>query len=637
MRTPDLFVGYGKRLSVLVLLMAMSVLLLSGCGEKAGVASDSSKSEQSQACITCHRNAVSPVTGKPIAEEWKLSRHNTSNGAGCGDCHEPEVGHPSDCNLCHGGLPPTASNRVSKNPDEDQKCKKCHGVSGVFPRGTRRDHYGGTNASAAFGGYTAAYVSTNYIGNCRKCHNPHDPSSAIEYNRAWARSGHGNVAAGSRTARDFKLYGTNQTAALAYSNYPRVTSTDSAVIAAGGTPVCVRCHTTTGYINFVESGFQSLRPFGSSLDKSKEVTGCDACHSGYGFSLRKVGRVKIYFNFSSMVSHAVIRDNVIEYPDLGASNLCVPCHAGRGLGGDIKKLSGTGVDFSMIDSPGAHDFSGAGLLTATSGYEFAGKNYTTGAGAITGHDTAGRGSGKGPCITCHMNKNSAPDSHTFKPVVHDAMRFDLYTANRTWSQVYSVSSNSPASLKVASLTSRSCNTSGCHAGLDVAKMNSDKEGYISALAALNQWVRLVRNVPVDASAACADSINPPRRLTKWNYPGSVGQDLMGAAFNLSLLNNEPGAYVHNPLYAKRLVYDSIAYLMLAESQTDVASAIGFLVGNTKLCYLLKSGKVAGSAICSDYNANSVAITPHQANAAIGWLYGSIPVAPSDRIKRPGDN
>lgn len=635
MRTPETFVRDGKRFSVLALLMVAVAALLSGCGEKAGVASGSSKSEQSLSCITCHRNVISPETGKQIVEEWKLSRHNTSNGAGCGDCHEPEVGHPSGCNLCHGGLPPAASDRVSKNPDEDQKCKKCHGASGVFPRGTRRAHYGETSAPAAFGGYTAAYVSTNYIGKCRKCHNPHDPSSVIEYNREWARSGHGNVAAGSRTARDFKLYGTSLTAARAYSNYPRITSTDAAVIAAGGTPVCVRCHTTTGYVNFVESGFQNLGAFGNSLDKSKEVTGCDACHTGYGFTQRKVGRVKIYFNFSSMVSHAVIRDNVIEYPDLGVSNLCVPCHAGRGLGGDIKKLAGAGADFSRIDSPGAHDFSGAGLLTATSGYEFAGKNYTTGAGAITGHDTTGLGSGKGPCITCHMNKNSAADSHTFKPVVHAATRFDLYTANRTWSQVYSVSSNSPASLKVAALTSRSCNVSGCHAGLDVAKMNSDKEGYISALAALNQWVRLVRNVPVNAAVACVDSTNPPRLLTKWNYVDSDGQFLMGATFNLSLLNNEPGGYVHNPLYAKRLVYDSIAYLMQAESQVDVASAIEWLIGNTKLYYSLKSGKTAGSAVCSDYNSNSVAITRKQAEAAIGWLYGS--VAPVDRSKRPGDN
>jgi hypothetical protein len=39
-------------------------------------------------------------------------------------------------------------------------------------------------------------------------------------------------------------------------------------------------------------------------------------------------------------------------------------------------------------------------------------------------------------------------------------------------------------------------------------------------------------------------------------PGT-GQNNMGAAYNFNLLEHDPGAYVHNRMYTKRLIYDSI--------------------------------------------------------------------------------
>lgn len=639
-------------LTIIMLLMAC---ILYGCGEKTVAGPTSTKAEQSQACIDCHQSVVSPVTGKIIVEEWKLSHHNTSNGAGCADCHEPEQGHPTGCNLCHGGTPAGSLTHVSRNPDEDKKCAKCHGSeSGLFPKGTRREHYGDLNAAVRYVGferYTASYVSTNYIGKCRKCHNPHDPTSNIEYNRAWAKSGHGDVAAGARTRYDFKLRGTSE-----------------AVNTTVGT-VCVRCHTTTGFVNFVESKFTDVKPFGTAADKTKEVTGCDACHSGYNFKFRTVGAVKIYYNFSGVTrvstgnpgGHAIIKNNSITFPDLGTSNVCIPCHAGRGVGSQIKTLSANGIDFTKTTSPSAHDFSGASLLTAKSGYEFAGKEYVTGVGANTGHDAVGLSSGKGPCVTCHMNKATKSDSHTFKPVVHgDA--FPLYTSNRTWSQVYSVSSSIPAALTITSLTSQSCNTGGCHTSLSATDLTSDKEGYISALAVLNKWARLVRYVPAipqsplgSYNAITKKYPNPARLTDDWTYlndptdiNSNTGPDLMGVAFNLSMLNNEPGAYVHNPLYAKRLVYDSIFFLSTRATnpilgakqyptvqQFNVADAIYYLTATTA-----RTLETTVPASTTNPTSEVIAtITPHQADAAIKWLYGKarLDLSASDKLKRPGDN
>jgi hypothetical protein len=38
---------------------------------------------------------------------------------------------------------------------------------------------------------------------------------------------------------------------------------------------------------------------------------------------------------------------------------------------------------------------------------------------------------------------------------------------------------------------------------------------------------------------------------------TTGRHNMGAAFNMNLLEHDPGAYVHNRMYAKRLLYDAI--------------------------------------------------------------------------------
>ena len=629
----------------LPLAAALSLLLLSllGCGEKTVVASGSTKIEQSQACIDCHQSVVNPVTGKVIVEEWKLSHHNTSNGAGCADCHDPEPGHPTGCNLCHGGTPPGSFTHVSNNPDRDLKCYKCHdSTNGLFPTGTRQHHFAKTAAdypvtTPAFSRYSASYVSLNYIGNCRKCHNPHNPTSDIGYNRTWADSGHGRINDGARRS-DFKSRGTDLTADVA-------TTSQS---------VCVRCHTTTGFLNFVNSNFLNVQAFGSG-DNTRELTGCDACHSDYSFKLRAVPQVKIYYNFSGATipnatnpgGHAIITKNGVTYPNLGSSNMCIPCHAGRAVGSQIKLLGALGVDFTKIGSPSAHDLSGTSIVTAKGGYEFSGKEYV--AGDTTGHGSTGLsgGTGKGPCITCHLNKAVKSDSHTFLPVVHDVVQFDLYTTNRTFSQVYSITTNYlPATLKISSLTSLSCNTSSCHAvPLTKDDLNNDKEGYISALAVLNKWRRLVLNVPVNPQLAFNATTNKARSTTQWDFLGAgTGPDLMGAAYNLSSLNFEPGAYTHNPLYAKRLIYDSIFFLSTKATnpvlginqyptaqQFNVADAIYYLTFTTA-----RTLETVNSVQNSEARA---IITTHQADAAITWLYGKpwSSLTPSDKLKRPGDN
>jgi predicted CXXCH cytochrome family protein len=657
----------------------VGLVLLAGCGGGGGSSPGATKNTMadSQQCIGCHEgtNWKTPGTGLSIVTEWTASTHNTKNGAGCKDCHGNAHLHPASCNRCH-SVGSVASNPLL-NPDASGMCTNCHAK--VNPRSGTLDGFntlsysdvniptGSTTAYTHFStGRHGNYVSTNYINNCRKCHNPHDTSFGKTQRKDWAQSGHGSTVSGYVTnATDFKARGSIVTADKNMG------------------PFCVRCHTSTGYVNFVTSNFMNVQalpdldgvrnnypalPRTIYLDTSREAINCNVCHSddgrtndesAYSGKIRQLGAPNVYFNFSAVTKTSTKIITNVQYQNHYSSNICFPCHAGRGVGSLIKALSSLGNDFTSVTSPGAHDFSGAGILTANVGYEFDGKVYTA-----STHDTIGSGTGKGPCITCHMNK--ASETHSFLPVNHDSAPFPLYTTNRTWAQVFSVTATSPAAFKIAALTSLSCNTSGCHSTRSAADLNTAKEGYISALAALNKWQRLVRNVPTNPQStigvpsynATRDSLTYPnaaRSSTNWTYLGTgTGPDLMGAAFNHSMLINEPGAYVHNSLYARRIVYDSIYFLCTkatdpvlnakpypTNQQLNVADAIFYLTTTT--ARTLETGPVyTGTGSTAKTKATTTievraTIPTQQALNAIQWLYGKpyTNLTAAEKLIRPG--
>ena len=109
------------------------------------------------------------VAGALIGNEWLASAHNLRNAAACADCHEPDAQHPNQCYTCHGGT------AVTKNPDLAGKCAKCHGPSKPSDAmmALAPQHYGYSTASALPAARRASYVSGQYQGRCRACHNPH--------------------------------------------------------------------------------------------------------------------------------------------------------------------------------------------------------------------------------------------------------------------------------------------------------------------------------------------------------------------------------------------------------------------------------------------------------------------------------
>ena len=51
---------------------------------------------------------------------------------------------------------------------------------------------------------------------------------------------------------------------------------------------------------------------------------------------------------------------------------------------------------------------------------------------------------------------------------------------------------------------------------------------------------------------------------------------MGAAFNYETLRGDPGAYAHNSVYVRRLMYDSIDWLNDGVMNQDVKAAFDYL-------------------------------------------------------------
>jgi hypothetical protein len=528
----------------LLLPFALLVLLiasLAGCGSgNSGSQTALSSMAASESCIRCHltKNNISKVTGSNIVDEWTLSAHNTTNGASCIDCHGSGNGHPNSCGGCHGGSSPISAG--FHNPEPAGMCYRCHGPDHQddVMIANAPQHFGNMTASSSNTKYRASYVSSQYLGNCRKCHNPHNPSAAIAISHQWADSGLGDTLAGARTAYDFKTRGTYQPVNVTFENY------------------CVRCHTSTGYINYISSGLSDQRPFAgpgykvvqypyTSADKTKEVTGCNVCHddgkgNAYSFKLRTVPQVRVYYNYSATKAVSVqtklsvkINNDPVFYPDAGASNMCIVCHAGRGIG---KMISTAAVapyffNFSTNSQISSHDFTGAATLFQRSGYEYAGRDYTS---PTLLHDEIGlnnkNGTGTlGPCITCHMKSG---ESHSFLPVTFN---------NQPVSD--------PSAIQVSGIVSRTC--AKCHNGAikpawTATTLQAKRAGFQAALTLYNGLL---------AQKKVAGTTNWERL-----YGKGTGPDTMGANFNYGTMKNDWGAYAHNDLYAKRLIFDSIDWL-----------------------------------------------------------------------------
>ncbi|MGC9519520.1 MAG: hypothetical protein ACP5FP_07680 [Desulfuromonadaceae bacterium] len=406
---------------------------------------------------------------------------------------------------------------------------------------------------------------------CRSCHNVHSGNTSI--NRQWAKSGHAGelltikeeVEANDHAmegAIDIRLTGT----VTSWSDHAWPTDDEAD---------CQRCHTATGSKNyfddpetyktameeFVEAyeadpntSVENPNDFSYLEDGQQEMLYCWSCHANNSGELRAPGAIEPEYVATNGSDDAI-------FPDVAGSNVCLACHAGRESGGNIKASDD---DFTAKSFVNSHYLPAGGTLYKTVGYEYADAPDYNSHGHFR-HDLIGAEEGQnGACVGCHMESE---EGHTFSVVEKDDTG------------------------SITAITGTSC--VGCHDGghgpAFVAK-GGDPNAVLAAAEVLNEEVESFE-ASIHALAAQLYAAGFPyqggypyfgtfaQREVDWTSGGTYnGKDAMGAAFNFNYLHHEPGAYAHNRVYTKKLIYDSIDYLDDATLNESVGATLDSLVG-----------------------------------------------------------
>lgn len=495
--------------------VALLTLIFVSCGDSSKSLYSSGTAEaQSTKCILCHRNDLATVTNAKIVDEWKLSSHNTKDGAGCYACHNGgNFQHPAEFSSVLKEFP-----NIEKSP-KGEMCLSCHEYT--LPKA----HYAFYTSSDS---HPAQYVSANYKSYCIACHNPHNPDPTTEH-RHYARSGHGDVKGVAWSNRDFK-----------------------------DNVNCIRCHTSTGYIDYVTNNFtQATVTWAKADDNTREVLTCKACHTSYNFknSVRNVPQYTAMYKEN-------FRNSYVQFPDVSKSNICIPCHAGRESGESVRAIT----DFTNASFKNPHYLAAAGVFYAKAGYHFytsvakydnyANFGFNHSKIGMTGQFTTSTpvGSGTdGQCVGCHFGNGGTYinySSHTLNPV-------------------YVARSTGPTGCY------------GCHSGENMAELIEEEKAKFDRGMDFFKYV-LAQNgmfyadnypyffkTAIDTSSANA--------IKNWiivgpqNGDGVSGANNMGAAFNFKLLQAEKGAHVHNRSYSRKLISHSIFYLQTGKDLNIVAN------------------------------------------------------------------
>jgi hypothetical protein len=540
----------------------------------------------------------------------------------CHDTHNPKtlrvdnLWNPSvRVGVAAAGNPPTTYAGAAQY----RLCTQCHGYitpagklmgSGTTTSGTARVGYHETSwyriigtthydnpATPAIEGYVMRTTGANAGNPCLDCHG-HEALTGTRYGRTttptiytdWARSGHaGRILTAKYAAADANpVTGTRGTPAYTASGTRQV----DAVMAAGvGAPPgviawtantgvseywaqdrefdCQRCHTSTGLVNYLtnqrtysgESGqndFSHLAgwqraAFGAAGGAmQQEVLYCWGCHSSAGAgTLRKPGAITP----ESLPDAAyTFNGRQVTYPDVAGSNICVACHSGYGNRERIAGLvrpDGSVNSRSTSTSPRFHYLNAAGSVfneQAHIVFEFD----INGNGNFAEHYTnptyfahnkiglpASPGTGSnGPCVECHM----AGSSHTFINVTKDAA--GVITA-------------------ITNPVCGSCHDSS-HGLMTAAKMEEEKSGFTQADTVLNAYVaNTVRNYHNKDLTKMVHYSDAAKLLPTYDAAKDVDllpENSYGTMHNRLYARYEKAAYVHNRIYAKRIIFDSIDWL-----------------------------------------------------------------------------
>ncbi|MCD6526149.1 MAG: hypothetical protein J7K75_04050 [Desulfuromonas sp.] len=418
---------------------------------------------------------------------------------------------------------------------------------------------------------------------CRDCHDVHsvveiraDDDSASFSNTIhdqWSMSGHGGFIGTIKLAKaeeydDMALnLTTEQSVAIKEAG---VTSADADAWVhydwdAQDRQSCQDCHTATGAKNYLNdpAGYDAADNDFSHLvgwsiadgvvtsSGQNELLYCWGCHSDNSGGLRNPGAISQPYTVDGA---AVI------LPDQGNSNVCINCHGARGnmdsyqIGASDAPLSGDPSADMSAYLPGFvgntenvtaphYAAAAATLFQARTriGYQYGGLSYADlpyFAHDVTALNSDAPESGSGPCVACHMETATG---HSFEVVGKTG---DVITGlNSTVCINCHDGGHGPALVVEDTTIDGTLHTAAAAAAL----LQEEAEGFHDALALL-QAELLVKELTFTGSY-------PYFAGARW-----IDEGTFGAAHNFNYLHHEPGAYAHNRIYAKRLIFDSINWL-----------------------------------------------------------------------------
>lgn len=539
-----------------VVVSMLATAMFAGCGtdnkESVTTAADVAKVDEAK-CAQCHGSSFNSQSGMPIYSEYVQSKHfinGVGKVVGCQDCHGGGAQH--------NGVGPIPY----ANPDQAGKCFGCHKPAflGQFnadgkPTAIQKAHF--YNITGA-GTHDAMYVTKNFENGCTACHEPHNPlkGKGAAERKAWAESGHGRVSNAPFADEDFK----------------ENTS-------------CIRCHTSTGYSNFLANKWTTPFPtstWATAGDNGREVLTCRTCHVNDSFAVKSAPAFVAPYNSNK---------NPKTFPSVSKSNLCIACHSGRENADTIEAIT----DFSNASFKNSHYKAGAALMYMASGFW----NYTSSsqaigsstrlktmtpdntsvptygvAGGVTsthrklgttmingdGHNPAvfvpGSFDDNGPCVTCHLNANGAPTG-------------DRAAHGHSWK----IDVNAAAQLCINCHASEVAVGGVADATALATFLEEQSAGFTDALGLIQNLFLTKYQIKYDPNAypyfydmqKDATGKTAVKDWTRSALNGGVknqvlGKRLMGAAFNLNLLTKDPGSYAHARTYVRRLIYDTVDYL-----------------------------------------------------------------------------
>lgn len=347
----------------------------------------------------------------------------------------------------------------------------------------------------------------------------------------WGRSGHAGkiltqkvaaaASAADRTTAQVDAVmkaGVTEASGAAWIHYDWDNSTGS----ADDRKTCQMCHTSTGISNYLNSlknsttydpannNFTHLSGWTNSNKTSpqNELLYCWGCHDNAGRgTLRQTGSATLTPTF-------LIGGQRVTISNVGNSAVCIVCHGGRGSASEAALTDTRSSRFNGHHAPTAGVMFAAQTHIA---FEYAGQNYINPAFQ---HDKINAAT-DGPCVSCHMSG----ENHTFAAVTE-------------------------AGGVVTAINNQAlCNT--CH-GVTPASLEEAKAGYGQASTILNNYVSNVAGFPSYLGFAITSS--------NYNNLTLVPDEAYGAYQNGKLNTEEPCAFVHNPTYARRVIFDSIDWM-----------------------------------------------------------------------------